>query len=162
MPPTISTPTGQEGQHADYWFKLIIGALPVAGFVVGYWTHILVIHREVRARRREFRLFIRRHVEQFELFDITVPGDGRLIKLYRSSVDDIAKASLDIVEDIPRWRRTRFTEARRAYTSLTYQDVETRKNQSENMAGPSIWVLDIAVGKKKLIGLLTEMIRYAR
>ena len=159
MPPIVNIHRQQEGQGAYSWFTFV---QPIATFFAGYFTHVLFVRREVSGRRREFRLFIRRHVEQFELFDITVPGDGRLIKLYRSSVDDIAKASLDIVEDIPRWRRTRFTEARRAYTSLTYEQVETRKNQSENMAGPSIWVLDIAVGKKKIIGLLTEMIRYAK
>jgi hypothetical protein len=85
-----------------------------------------------------------------------------MLKIHQASLDAIAKACLDIDEDIPERHRPRFKEVRREYAGLAFSEVETRRNESDNMAGPNIWVHDITEGRRKVIGLLQEMICLAK
>ena len=145
-------------QHFRFGETLIKVGMGVFLAWVGYR---LSGHREVVARRREFRQLIRVHIEKFESIDGKRAIGGELLKMYQGSLTDISAASLKVVEDIPKKRRTRFQEVRRTYLAMTFQDIETHRNESKNMAGPNMWVPDIAEGKRKITELLTELLRCA-
>jgi hypothetical protein len=135
----------------------------LSGVVIGVWLTMLVADRtSSRDARKRFRQLIRGYVDRFESIETKQAPHGVLLNLYKESLPDISKASLDIIEDICRWHHAGFKATRRAYISLAYGDIETRRNDAENMAGPTISVHDITEGKRKIMALLTEMIRYAK
>jgi gas vesicle protein len=141
----------------------IAGFFTLAGVLVGAWLTMLVADRtSSRDARKRFRQLIRGYVDRFDSIETKQAPHGVLIKLHQESLPDISKASLDIIEDIYRWHHSGFKATRRRYISLTYGDIETRRNEATNMAGPIMGVHDITEGKRKIIELLTEMISYSK
>ena len=137
----------------------------LAGVVIGAYLTMLAADRIAsRDSRKRFRKIIRGYIYRFEDVCITGAGEGVLRGIHQESLPVIYSASLDVLEDIPRWmwRRSKFQNAHRIYRSLTYDDIETRRNDSHNIKGPVIRVHDITEGKRKIMALLEDMDHYAK
>jgi hypothetical protein len=56
--------------------KIIFGL--VAGMVLGWFTHVLVIRRDSANRKRHFRNIIRKQMQELEIFDTGEATQGKL------------------------------------------------------------------------------------